>query len=162
MLEFLLAVAAGVAGGVARALLGGRLVLPSRDTSEDGKALFDPGFVGTIVLGAVVGVGVWLLTVSPENAGIDVRPLGLALFAGAAADVAIAYYVSQQYGASNQQGAGETIEQMASATNNQSREVEQAHEERRRLQQKLDECKETARNLRAENDRLKKGSASDD
>ena len=50
----------------------------------------------------------------------------------------IDYYVNQRYGVSEQQNAGETIEQMASATNNQSREVEQAHEERRRLQQELD------------------------
>lgn len=162
MLEFFLAAAAGVAGGFARALLSGRLVRPSRDTDEDGKTLYDPGFIGTILVGAVVGVGVWLLSASPENAGVDFRPLGLALFAGAAGDVVIAYYVSEQYGASDQQETGEAIEQMASATNNQSREVEQAHEERRRLQKEVDELQQKVNELQAENDLLKKSRASGD
>lgn len=155
--------ACGLFGGFVRALQkNGGLVAPNWDTDEDEKTLFDPGFLGTAFVGIAAGLGVWLLSASPANPGIGYGPLGLALFAGAAGDVVIDYYVNQQYGASEQQGAGDTIEQMASATNNQSREVEQAHEERRQLQQTVENLRAKVDELQAENDRLKKSGAPDD
>ena len=162
MVEFLLAVVAALGGGFARALSKNRRwVSLTWEKDGNGNRLFDPGSLGTAFVSIAAGVGVWLLSASPENSGIDFRPLGLALFAGAGGDIVIDYYVSQRYGASDQQGAGEALEQMASATNNQSRVVEKSDDERRQLQQELDEYKVKVAELEAENERLKESGASD-
>lgn len=163
MVEFLLAITCGLVGGFARALLqNGGFVAPSLSTDEDGRRLFDPGFVGTVFIGVIAGLVTWLFRNVPADQGLDLQLLGWALIAGAAGDIVIDYYVVQRYGDSGRQETGETIDHMASATNNSTREVEQAHEERRELQQRIEEQDRMIEELRPENDRLKKSGGSDD
>lgn len=139
MVELILAVVCGLAGGLARAALSGRLVTPSWDTDENERQFLDPGVFGTIFVGAVAGLAAWLFNASPTDPGIDLEPLGWALIAGAAGDVVIDHYVSQKFGMAARQDAGELLDKTADTANSATRELEQAHSERRELQQKVNE-----------------------
>jgi hypothetical protein len=138
MVELLLAVVFGMAGGFARAILGGRLVMPSWDTDENGRRFLDPGFYGTIFVGAVAGLAAWLFNASPADPGIDWRPLGWALIAGAAGDVAIAFYVNQKLGTADRQDAGELLDKTADTAHSATQILKQVHEERQHLQERVD------------------------
>lgn len=158
MLEPILAVLLGLAGGIARAFQSGRLVAPSRETDEDGREFIDPGIWGPIVVGMVAGLLAWLFNASAENPGVDLRPLAWALVAGIGGDIALDYYLTQKYSASDRENAGGVVEQMSEGVNTISREVEQAHEERRKAQEERDHWKNKCAYLQGKLDELENNS----
>lgn len=159
MLEFALAVALGLLGGLARAAYGRRLDPPRRETDENGRAFLDPGIVGTLVLSVVAGAMAWLFNANSANPGIDLRPLGWALIAGFGADLALDAYVGRKLGVADRQDTGSVLDEVAGevaeAANSATTEVGEAHEERRRLQQQSDDLRERVAELEKENAELR-------
>jgi hypothetical protein len=106
-----------------------------------------------LIRGAVAGLAAWLFNASPADPGVDWRPLGWALIAGAAGDLAIAYYVNQKLGTADRQDAGELLDKTADTAHSATQILREVHEERQQLQERVDE-------LEAENDSNKKSGAS--
>jgi hypothetical protein len=99
----LFAVLLGLIGGFGRALQSGGLEMPSRTEDENGKTIYNLGFLGTLGIGAVAGLAAWLFNASPADSGINFYVLGWALVSGVAGDIVLDYYVNQGYGASGTQ-----------------------------------------------------------
>jgi hypothetical protein len=157
----LLAVLLGLLGGFGRAWQSGGLVKPSK-TEEDGKTTYELGFLRPLRVGIVAGLATWLFNVSPNDPSMDYRLLGWALVAGIGGDIVLDYYLGQRYGVAGRQQrqeerqeTGGVIDEVAATANTTSRELERAHDERRKAQQRVADLEE-------EVERLKNTGASDD
>jgi hypothetical protein len=141
MLELLFAILLGLVGGMGRALLGGGLVKPSKTEDESGRVIYDPGFLGTLGVSVVAGLLAWFLNADASfvDHEIDIRPLASALLAGAAGDIALAYYVNGQYNSATTEQVSSATEDAASAARTLSDELQQTHSRERELQERVQE-----------------------
>jgi hypothetical protein len=141
------------------------LVKPGK-TDEGGRTTYELGFLRPLGVGIVAGLATWLLNASPNEPSIDYRLLGWALVAGVGGDIVLDYYLGQRYGVAGgrerqeeRQETGGVIDEVAATANTTanitSRELERAHDERRKAQQRVAD-------LEREVERLKKSGASED
>lgn len=97
--EWVVAIAAGLVGGVLRGLFGGLLAMPRMVMDPEGRRVLDPGFVGAILVSGGAGFGAWALTTDASFADvqIDVKPISGAFIAGFGGGQILAGFVNQQY-----------------------------------------------------------------
>jgi hypothetical protein len=77
MYEWVAALISGLVGGVANAILRGGFQMPRVTRGAEGQTIFDPGFIGTIFIGGVAGLGVWssAAEASFSDANLTVKPV---------------------------------------------------------------------------------------
>jgi hypothetical protein len=107
--EWLIAIFVGFLGGICDSLLTNRgFVMPGMRTGSDDRNVYDPGFVGNLLLGGGAGFVAWALSAQPafSDKSIDVGPIAAAFLAGVGGSEVLASHVKQKY----LQGANEQTE----------------------------------------------------
>jgi hypothetical protein len=98
--EWLIAILVGFAGGICDSLLTNRgFVMPGMRTGSDDQNVYDPGFVGNVLLGGGAGFVAWALSAQPafSDKSIDVGPIAAAFLAGVGGSEVLASHVKQKY-----------------------------------------------------------------
>jgi hypothetical protein len=98
MYEWIVAIVVGLIGGVFDAILTGGVVRPQRLAAAN-RTVYDPGFLGNVVIGGGAGFTSWVLNVGASFADstIDVGPIIAAFLAGAGGGELIRGFVQRQY-----------------------------------------------------------------
>ena len=152
MYEWIAVSIAGLLGGAVNAVLSGGFQIPRVTTGDDGERIIDPGFIGTILIGGVAGLGVWRSAAEAafSDADLNVKPIIGALLAGCAGAEALNSLIARQYSAATNRQTGTATESSANA-------VAQTAESLGTMTEELQKSRERERELQREIDRLKQG-----
>ena len=127
--EWFVAVLVGLGGGIVNAVLfGGGFTLPRRTSGDEGQTIYDPGFLGAVVISAAAAFLTWAYSTNASFSDqiLDVKPIAGALVAGIAGARALAIIVNRQYGEGVSGQTESAAEDLASAVANVTRERDEA------------------------------------
>jgi hypothetical protein len=147
MHEWVAALIAGLVGGVVNAILTGGFQMPRVTRGDEDQTIVDPGFVGTILIGGVAGLGVWGsgAEVSFSDSDLNVKPIIGALLAGCAGAEVLNSLIARQYSAATNRQTGTATESSAAAVTRAAGAVEKMTEE-------LKSTREREREIKRKND----------
>lgn len=143
MYEWVVAVLVGLGGGIVNAVLfGGGFSLPRRTSGDEGQTIYNPGFIGTILISATAAFLAWSYSTdaSFSDQMVNVKPIAGALVAGVAGSRALSIVVNRQYGESVAQQTESAAEDLATSVAILTKERDEAQaiaDELRRQNQEL-------------------------
>lgn len=140
MYEWAAAIFVGLAGGAVNAILfGGGFALPRRTSGENNETIWDPGFLGTVLVSAAAAFLTWAYSTdaSFSDQSLNVKPIAGALVAGIAGSRALTVLINRQYGAGTTEQTGSAAEDLASTVSNLSDELAKAHETEAKLREEI-------------------------
>jgi hypothetical protein len=116
MYEWIVAIMAGLIGGVANVVVfGGGFRRPRTIEGQEGETIYDPGFAGTMFVSSVAGFLAWSYSTNTSFSDqlVNVKPTAGALVAGMAGSRALAVLVARQFGAGTSEQAEVATEKLA-------------------------------------------------
>ncbi len=144
MYEWVAAIFVGLAGGVVNAILfGGGFALPRRTSGEDDETIWDPGFLGTVLVGGAAAFLTWAYSTdaSFSDQTLNVKPIAGALVAGIAGSRALTVLINRQYGAGTTEQTGSAAEDLVSTVSNLTDELAKARETESDLRKEIHDLK---------------------
>lgn len=98
MYEWIVAILVGLLGGIINPIRAGGFVKPERRTNAEGRTVYDPGFVGTIVVSVAAAFVAWLLSIDASFAdkSVDAKPIATALLAGIGGSQVLSSYIDRE------------------------------------------------------------------
>jgi hypothetical protein len=97
--EWVVAILVGLVGGVFDCILAGGFHWPGWKPGDEGRSVYDPGFIGIILTGGAAGWAAWALTTDASFAdtAVDVEPVFAAFVAGTAGSEVLSGFVKRKY-----------------------------------------------------------------
>lgn len=144
MYEWVVAIIVGLVGGGVNAILfGGGFALPRRISGEDDETIWDPGFLGTILVSAVAAFLAWAYSTDASFSDqiLNVKPIAGALVAGIAGSRALTVLINRRYGAGTTEQTGSAAEDLAGTVSNLTDELGKARETEAKLRKEIHDLK---------------------
>ena len=109
-------------------LFGGGFALPRRTSGDEGQTIYDPGFLGTVVISAAAAFLTWAYSTNASFSDqvVNVKPIAGAFLAGIAGARALAFIVNRRYGEGVTGQTESAAEDLASALANVTKERDEA------------------------------------